>query len=65
LLIVVGSISWDLPSEQAEQRIRSEQSAQNHIEYAEDRIDEKCLSLEPIPMRDCIHEEIESARDHD
>jgi len=55
---------WDLASNQAEQRIKAEQSTQEHIEYAEDRIDEKCLTLEPMPMRDCIHKEIESARDH-
>lgn len=57
-------VVWDLSANQTEQRIRGEQSTQNHIEYAEDRIDEKCLSLDPVPMRDCIHKEIESARDH-
>ncbi|XHX59877.1 hypothetical protein ACFIO0_15550 [Pseudosulfitobacter sp. SM2401] len=65
LAVICGIFIWDLSADQAEQRIRGEQSTQYHIEYAEDRIDEKCLSLEPIPMRDCIHEEIEAARDHD
>lgn len=56
---------WDLATEQAEQRVKSEQSAEDHIEYAKDRIEEKCLTIEPVPLRDCIYEEIESARDHD
>lgn len=64
LVFAFGTMLWDLASDQAEQRVRGEQSTQSHIEYAEDRIDEKCLSLDPIPLRDCIHKEIESARDH-
>lgn len=45
--------------------MRGEKTAEYHDRYAEDRIDEKCLSLEPIPMRNCIHQEIESARNHE
>jgi len=62
--IILGVFIWDISSEQAEIRVRGEQSTQNHIEYAEDRIDEKCLSLKGVTLRDCIHKEIESARDH-
>ena len=64
-LLVVVAMTWGLSANQTEQRIRSVQSSQNHIEYAEDRIDKKCLILEPMPMRECIREEIETARDHD
>ncbi len=64
LVFAFGTLLWDLASDQAEQRVRGEQSTQSHIEYAEDRIDDKCLSLDLIPLRDCIHKEIESARDH-
>ena len=64
LIAIILLFVWDLASEQAEQRVRSEQSAKNHIEYAEDRIDQKCLGLEPMPMRNCIHQEIESSHDH-
>ncbi len=63
-LFVVVAMTWDLSADQTEQRIRGEQGTQAHIEYAEDRIDDKCLSLEPKALRDCIYEEIESARDH-
>lgn len=65
LMSILFAFVWDLATDQAEQRVRAEQSTQSHIEYAEDRIDEKCLSLEPVALRDCIHKEIESARDHD
>jgi hypothetical protein len=64
LVAILCAGVWDLATDQAEQRVKAEQSTKQHIEYAEDRIDEKCLSLEAISMRDCIHEEIESARDH-
>lgn len=65
LLSVAVMIAWDWSSDLTEQIIRDEQGTQQHIEYAEDRIDEKCLSLKPVALRDCIHQEIESARDHD
>lgn len=56
--------TWDVAQELAEQRISGEESSQSHIQYAEDRIDQECLSLDKMAMRDCIHEEIEASRDH-
>ncbi|MEP3052502.1 hypothetical protein [Ascidiaceihabitans sp.] len=64
-IAILTVVVWDLATQQAEQRIRAEQSAKNHIQYAEDRIDKECLGLEPVSMRNCIHQEIEAARDHD
>ena len=64
LIAILCAGIWDLASDQTEQRVKSEQSTREHIEYAEDRIDQKCLMLEPMLLRDCIHKEIESARDH-
>jgi hypothetical protein len=64
LFAIVLWAVWGESAKLTEQRLRSEVSIDLHIEYAEDRIDEKCLKLDPKPMRDCIHDEIESARDH-
>ena len=55
---------WGLSAQQTESRIRGEQSAEAHIQYAEDRIDRECLALEGVALRDCIHQEIESAKEH-
>jgi len=63
-VIIGGVLVWDLSSGQTEQRIRGEQSTQNHIEYAEDRISSKCFDLKGVALRNCIYEEIESALDH-
>lgn len=65
ILVPIASwLSWDYSSELTEYRIRAEESTNKHIQYAEDRIDKKCLRLEPVAMRDCIHKEIASASDH-
>jgi hypothetical protein len=65
LLAVSFWLVWIESASLAEQRIRGEQSTQSHIEYANDRIDKKCLTLNGEALRDCIQQEIESARDHD
>lgn len=64
IVFVAGYLLWHESARLAEQKIRDEQRAQAHIEYAEDRIDENCLSLVGVPLRDCIHEEIQAAQDH-
>ncbi len=64
LLAVALWLVWNESANLTEQRIRSEQSIQSHIEYAEDAIDRECLSLESMALRDCIYENIETARDH-
>jgi len=51
-------------SQQADQSAHRDYSTQAHIDYAEDAIDRECLNLEGMALRDCIHENIESARDH-
>lgn len=64
LLAVLIWLVWGFASQQTESRIRGEQSTDAHIEYAEDRIDEECLTLDGMALRDCIHQEIEASRDH-
>ena len=64
LLGLTGYLAWTLAVGKTETRILGELSTQAHVEYANDRIDEKCLSLDLIIMRDCVHEEMEAALDH-
>lgn|GEM_PF-5460150 len=63
-LSICSWLAWDFSADQTEERMHGEQRTQQHIEYAKDRIDKECLSLKLIALRDCIHKEIESARDH-
>ena len=65
LLVLVSWGSWDWSAYLTEERVRAEKTAEYHDQYAEDAIDEKCLGLELPAMRDCIHEQIETARDHE
>ncbi len=44
--------------------MRGEQSAKNHISFAEDRIERTCISLQSAALMQCIKEEIEAASDH-
>jgi len=66
--IVIGAviivIVWDEAVRLTENRLRSEQGSKAHIEYAEDRIDQECRRLEGTALRDCVHEQIKSANDH-
>jgi hypothetical protein len=62
--VVLGWIVWDFSAGLTEQRLRGLQSSNAHIEYAEDRIDERCLALKVVVLRDCIQQEIEAAKDH-
>jgi hypothetical protein len=64
LFSIFTLIVWEEAAKLAEERLRDEHRAQTHIEYAEDRIDENCLSLEGVALRNCIHQEIQSAQDH-
>ena len=57
-------ISWDISAEQAEIRVRGEQSANQHIEYAQDRIRQTCLDRDLAALSECIAKEIVSAQDH-
>lgn len=57
-------VFWDFSAEQTEIRMRGEHSAEIHLEYAEDRIEEHCLSRKGDALMDCIHEEITSGQEH-
>lgn len=62
---VVAWIAWHVSADLAEERIRGEKTAEYHDNYAEQAIDQECLGLELPALRDCIHEQIETARDHE
>lgn len=64
LIGVAAWMSWGLSADQTEIRMRGEQSAQQYIEYAEERIERTCLDREGAALMECIHEEIKSAQDH-
>ena len=64
LLSIFTLVVWDEATRLAQESLRDQSRAKAHIEYAEDRIDQNCLSLEGMALRDCIHQEIQSAQDH-
>lgn len=66
-LLCLGSIlyaAWHTGASQAEKRMSREQSAEQHIKYAEDRIDESCTQADRTPLLKCVHDEIKAAQDH-
>lgn len=62
---VTAWVSWSVSSDLTEQQVRGEKTAEYHDTYAEEAIDQKCLGLKLPALRDCIHEQIESAHDHE
>lgn len=55
---------WHTGYSQAEKRVSRQQSAEHHIQYAEDRIDETCTQADRASLLKCVHDEIKSAQDH-
>lgn len=60
---VLAWLIWDLSASLAEQRVRDEQSAQRHAEYADERVARECGPLEAEALRNCVQEQIEAATD--
>lgn len=66
-ILCLGSIfyaAWNTGYSQAEKRMSRQQSAQHHIQYAEDRIDETCIQTDRTALLKCVHDEIKTAQDH-
>ncbi len=64
LIGIAAWFSWGLSANQTEIRMRGEQNAKLHIEYAEDRIEKTCIDRKGRALMDCIHQEITSAQEH-
>lgn len=68
VLLCFGGVQYGIYKElasAAKQRAGYEQSSKAHVDYAQDAIDRECLSLVGKPLRDCIHDKIAAARDHE
>ena len=63
-LLFLGHVIWIFSAYQTEIRMRRDQTASQHIEYAQDRIRRTCLDRDFAALLECITIEIISAQDH-
>lgn len=64
LCFVIAYLSWNISASQTEIRVSRDQNANQHIEYAQDRIRQTCLDRDPTTYLECVTVEIISAQDH-
>ena len=64
LVPIAALVSWQLGSIHV-QRLENEYRAAYYEQYAEDRVARECAGLAGPPLIKCVHEEIESAREHE
>lgn len=65
ILAIAMAFAWDISSQLTEQRVRGEKTAEYHQGFAEENIEKECFGIKPPSLRDCIHKQLETARDHE
>ena len=64
IVCIAAWLAWHFSALSTEERLSDQHRAETHIEYAQDRIENNCIALEGMALRDCFQQEIEAAKDH-
>lgn len=61
VLILLGALVYEVAVSHTERKLRAEHNSEYQQQAAEQRIEARCLGLNPVGMAECIKEEIEAS----
>lgn len=64
MLAIYTVLVWDLSASWTAGNLESELQDQQHLQYAEDQIEQECSDLKGKPLRECIHLELATSAEN-